>query len=73
MFTLRSTRISLLGAVFFAGGFIFLGVGSGSTGIGDVLQNFFNSNSSSGSSLSSLEKKTQSGDTIRSSWVPSGG
>ena len=43
-------------ALVFAVGFVFFGVGSGSTGISDVLQNFFNGTSSSGSSLSSLEK-----------------
>jgi len=44
-------------AVVFAAGFVFLGVGSGSTGIGDILQNFFSRGSSSGTSISSLQKK----------------
>jgi tetratricopeptide (TPR) repeat protein len=45
-------------ALVFGVGFVIFGVGSGSTGIGDVLQNFFRGSSSSGSSLSSLQKKT---------------
>jgi tetratricopeptide (TPR) repeat protein len=45
-------------ALVFAVGFVIFGVGSGSTGISDVLQNFFNGSSSSGSSLSALQKKT---------------
>jgi len=44
-------------ALVFAGTFVFLGVGSGSTGISDVLQGLFNGSSSGGgSSLSSLQK-----------------
>ena len=39
--------------------FIFLGVGSGSTGISQIVQNFFSGTSASGSSLSSLQKKTR--------------
>jgi predicted TPR repeat methyltransferase len=38
-------------------GFVIFGVGSGSTGISDVLQNFFNGSSSSGSSVKSLRNK----------------
>jgi tetratricopeptide (TPR) repeat protein len=45
-------------AAVFAISFVIFGVGSGSTGISDVLQNFFSGSSASGSSLSSLEKKT---------------
>ena len=41
----------------FAVGFVFLGVGSGSTGVSDALQNFFSRSSSSGSSASGLQKK----------------
>ncbi len=44
--------------VLFAGTFVFLGVGSGSTGISAVLQNFFSGSSASSTSLSSLQKKT---------------
>src|SRR5436189_594501 len=46
-------------AFVFAAGFVFFGVGSGSTGISDVLQNFFNGSSSSGASASSLRKKAE--------------
>jgi DNA-binding SARP family transcriptional activator len=47
-------------ALVFAGTFIFLGVGSGSTGIGDALQSLLNGNSSGGgSSESSLRKAAQ--------------
>jgi DNA-binding SARP family transcriptional activator len=45
-------------AMVFAFSFVIFGVGSGSTGIGDVLQNFFNGITSTGSSLSSLQKAT---------------
>ncbi len=47
----------LLAAVF-AVSFVIFGVGSGSTGISDVLQNFFSGSSSTGSSLSALQKQT---------------
>jgi tetratricopeptide (TPR) repeat protein len=50
--------VFVLLALVFAVSFVIFGVGSGSTGIADVLQNFFNGTSSSGSSLSSLQKKT---------------
>jgi tetratricopeptide (TPR) repeat protein len=46
-------------ALVFAGTFIFLGVGSGSSGIGDILQNFFQGSGSSGASASSLRKKAE--------------
>ena len=46
-------------AFVFAAGFVFFGVGSGSTGISDVLQNFFNGSSSSGASASSLRKNAE--------------
>ncbi len=42
-------------AVVFGGSFVFLGVGSGNSGLGDVFSNIFSG--SSGPSLSSLEKK----------------
>jgi cytochrome c-type biogenesis protein CcmH/NrfG len=44
-------------AISFVLGFVLLGVGSGSTGISDVLGNMFSSSSSSGSSISKLQKK----------------
>ena len=46
-------------ALVFAVGFVIFGVGSGSTGISDVLQNMFNGSSSSSSSASSLRKKAE--------------
>jgi tetratricopeptide (TPR) repeat protein len=46
-------------AFVFAAGFVFFGVGSGSTGISDVLQNFFKGTSSSGASAASLQKKAE--------------
>jgi cytochrome c-type biogenesis protein CcmH/NrfG len=50
--------IYILLAVVFAGGFVFLGVGSGSAGIGDLLQgNFFGNNGSSTSSQISDKQK----------------
>jgi tetratricopeptide (TPR) repeat protein len=45
-------------AVVFAVSFVIFGVGSGSTGIGDVLGNWFSGSSSSGQSVSSAQKKT---------------
>jgi len=44
-------------AVCFAATFVLLGVGSGAGGIGSALQNFFNSNGSSGPSISGLQSK----------------
>jgi tetratricopeptide (TPR) repeat protein len=49
--------------------FIFLGVGSGSTGISQVLQNFFTGSSSSGSSLSSLQKQTVEHPKSAAAWL----
>jgi tetratricopeptide (TPR) repeat protein len=54
----RHTKwVYILLAVVFAAGFVVLGVGSGSTGIGDVLSNLFKGNT--GSSLSSQIKDDQ--------------
>jgi len=50
--------VFLLLAVVFAFSFVIFGVGSGSTGIGDVLGNWFSGSSSSSQSVSSAEKKT---------------
>jgi tetratricopeptide (TPR) repeat protein len=55
-------------AVVFALGFVFLGVGSGSTGISDVLQNFFHFGSSGSSSISSLQKKTAKTPNNPTAW-----
>src|SRR5215468_1226015 len=50
--------IYILLAIVFAGGFVFLGVGSGSSGIGDLLQgNFFGSHGSSTRSQISAKQK----------------
>ena len=51
--------VFLLLALVFAVGFVIFGVGSGSTGISDALQGFFNRSSSSSSSASSLQKKAE--------------
>jgi tetratricopeptide (TPR) repeat protein len=57
----------ILLVVVFAGGFVFLGVGSGSSGIGDVLQNMFQ-RSSSGTSLSSLQKNVREHPKDATAW-----
>ena len=56
-------------AVVFGLSFVILGVGSGSTGISQVLQNFFNGSSSSGPSLSSLQKKTTANPKDAAAWL----
>ena len=52
--------VFLLLAIVFAVSFVFFGVGSGSTGIGDALDfgNWFSNSSSGGKSISSAQKKT---------------
>jgi len=56
-------------ALVFALGFVFFGVGSGSTGISDVLQNAFNfGGTSGGSSISKLEKQTVKHPTNATDW-----
>jgi tetratricopeptide (TPR) repeat protein len=55
-------------AIVFAFSFIIFGVGSGSTGIGDVLQNFFSGITSTGSSLSSLQKATVKHPKSSTAW-----
>jgi len=47
---------------------VFLGVGSGSTGISDALQNFFSKNSGSSTSISSLQHKTQQHPLDAQAW-----
>jgi hypothetical protein len=49
--------------------FVFLGVGSGSTGIGSVVENFFSGSSSSGSSLSSLQAATVKSPKDAAAWL----
>lgn len=58
----------LLSAVFIIS-FVFLGVGSGSTGISSVLENFFSGSSSSGKSLSSLQKATVQHPKDAAAWL----
>jgi tetratricopeptide (TPR) repeat protein len=61
--------VFVLLALVFALGFVFFGVGSGSTGISDVLQNFFSSsNSTSGGSVGGLEKKTREHPKDAQAW-----
>jgi Flp pilus assembly protein TadD len=54
-------------AVAFLLGFVLLGVGSGSTGIGDALQNAFNFGSG-GTSISKLEKKVEKHPSDANAW-----
>jgi tetratricopeptide (TPR) repeat protein len=58
----------LLAAVFVIS-FVFLGVGSGSTGISQILQNFFSGTSASGKSLSSLQKQTVAHPKSAAAWL----
>jgi cytochrome c-type biogenesis protein CcmH/NrfG len=55
-------------ALAFALGFVFFGVGSGSTGISDLLQNALNFGSSGGTSVSKLEKKTEKHPKEAQAW-----
>lgn len=57
-------------AVAFAISFVILGVGSGSSGISQVLGNFFSDNSSSGgSSLAALQQQTVKHPTNATAWL----
>jgi tetratricopeptide (TPR) repeat protein len=56
-------------ALVFGLGFVFLGIGSGSNGITDALQNAFNfGKSSGGASISSLERKTEKNPLDAKAW-----
>jgi tetratricopeptide (TPR) repeat protein len=55
-------------AVAFVLGFVLLGVGSGSTGISDVLGNMFSSSSGGGTSISKLQKKVDKSPTNAAAW-----
>ncbi len=56
-------------ALVFGLGFVFLGIGSGSNGITDALQNAFNfGHASNGTSISSLERKTQKNPLDAQAW-----
>jgi tetratricopeptide (TPR) repeat protein len=56
-------------AAAFAISFIILGVGSGSTGISQVLGNFFNGTSATGASLSSLQQQTTLHPKSATAWL----
>ena len=58
----------LLAAVF-AVSFVIFGVGSGSTGVSDILSNFFSGSSASSTSLSSLQKKTVAHPKSAVAWL----
>jgi tetratricopeptide (TPR) repeat protein len=55
-------------AVVFALGFVFFGVGSGSTGISDALQNAFHFGNNGGSSISGLQKKAAKTPNNPTAW-----
>lgn len=55
-------------ALVFALGFVFFGVGSGSTGISDALQNAFNFGGSGGTSISKLESKVAKQPKSAQAW-----
>ena len=55
-------------AVVFALGFVFFGVGSGSTGISDALQNAFNFGNKGGSSISKLQNKADKHPSDPTAW-----
>ena len=55
-------------AVSFVLGFVLLGVGSGSTGISDVLGNMFSSGSSGGTSITKLQKKVDKAPANAKAW-----
>ncbi len=55
-------------AVVFALGFVFFGVGSGSTGISDALQNAFNFGNKGGSSISKLQSKADKSPQDATAW-----
>ena len=55
-------------AISFVLGFVLLGVGSGSTGVSDVLQNAFNFGSSGGTSISKLQKQTDKNPSDATAW-----
>ena len=58
----------LMAAVFMLS-FVFLGVGSGSTGISQALQSFFSGTSATGSSLGSLQKATVDHPRNAAAWL----
>ena len=55
--------VFVLLAVVFAGGFVFFGVGSGSNGLGDILNNWLNVGKGSGPNIGKLESATRKSPT----------
>lgn len=66
---LHARWMFILLAVAFALTFVILGVGSGSTGISQVLGSFFSGSSATGASLSSLEKQTVEHPKSATAWL----
>jgi DNA-binding SARP family transcriptional activator len=60
--------VFLLLAIVFAFSFVLFGVGTGSSGIGDIFSNLFNGSSSSGPSASSLQKKVREDPKDAAAW-----
>jgi len=56
-------------AIVFGFSFVLFGVGSGSSGISDALSNFFQRSASTGSSVGSLEKKTEQHPNDPKAWL----
>jgi len=56
-------------AVALIAAFVLLGVGSGSTGISQIVQNFFSGSPSSGTSVSALQKKTAEQPKNAAAWL----
>jgi tetratricopeptide (TPR) repeat protein len=65
---LHAKWVFLFLALVFGLGFVFFGVGTGSSGISDVFQNFFTGSSSSGASASSLRKKAEAHPSEPKPW-----
>ncbi len=60
--------VFVLLALTFAVGFVIFGVGSGSTGISQAMQNFFSGSGGGGTSLSALQKKAAQHPKVASNW-----
>jgi Flp pilus assembly protein TadD len=60
--------VFVLLALAFALGFVFFGVGSGSTGISDILQNALNFGTKGGTSISKLQSKTSKNPQDAKAW-----
>jgi tetratricopeptide (TPR) repeat protein len=65
---LHAKPVFIFLAVVFMLSFVLLGVGSGSSGIGDVFQNWFQGSSSSSTSVSALEKKVAKEPKNAAAW-----